>query len=141
MRIYLRQRIEKEIVNVIQNENLRLIGLTSSKNFLNKLIPSNILSYYKKAIAEQYSGEEYDVNDAAIYTAIANHAIRTMISVIEVEKIYSGDPAMYKWKYFKNEKLPENVQESLKGTMEIDGYDKEGNPAKQKVEVKVSALN
>ena len=35
------------------------------------------------------------------YSLMANHVVNTMTSVIEFEKVFSSDPAFYKWKDIK----------------------------------------
>lgn len=40
--------------------------------------------------------------DALILSVIGNYTVQSIISIIEIEKVYSGDPAFYKWKYAKS---------------------------------------
>jgi hypothetical protein len=43
-----------------------------------------------------------DKSDALVLSVIGNYTVQSMISIIEIEKVYSGDPAFYKWKYSKS---------------------------------------
>ena len=66
-------------------------------------IPSEFLQKYIDMLTERgaaaggvaYSSDE--ASQMAYYSLMANYAINTVISTIEFEKIFSGDPAFYKW--------------------------------------------
>jgi hypothetical protein len=68
-------------------------------------IPADVLNSYKDMFQkggvmstmvdvyqDRYSAENF------VLSAMANNTINTMTSIIEFEKIFSGDPACYKWK-------------------------------------------
>lgn len=70
-------------------------------------IPEHMLDRYTKKLQERelsrnvggtYSEGAYDIRHNAFYNIISNYVLNSAISTIEVEKIYSGDPAFYKWK-------------------------------------------
>ena len=72
----------------------------------NKLIPDNILHKKKGGETnEEKQSIEDTVTDKGVenyeqdlvYSAIACHALNTAMSVIEIEKCFTGDPALYKW--------------------------------------------
>ena len=77
-------------------------------------IPKQLLSTYLKKMqdlgivkgASIYSKAKTEKNkyaeQQATYSLLANHIINTILSVMEVEKVYSGDPAQYKYKINKN---------------------------------------
>ena len=75
-------------------------------------IPSDVLNSYKDMFQkggvmstmvdvyqDRYSAENF------VLSAMANNTINTMTSIIEFEKIFSGDPACYKWKNQKESTL------------------------------------
>lgn len=83
----------------------------------NRAIPNQLVSEYaerfktvgiepetQKAIkissATAYSRN--DKSDALVLSVIGNYTVQSIISVMEIEKVYSGDPAFYKWKYAKS---------------------------------------
>ena len=66
---------------------------------------------------------------------MANHVIREIMSIIEVEKIFSGDPAMYKWIEYKSKDLPESVIESVTKTETIKTIDSKGKVSDKNVKI------
>ena len=66
-----------------------------------------MISHYRTLLKSNSNVEaSRKINDAnAIFSLIANHVARTMISVIETEKVFTGDSAFYIWKYYKNSEL------------------------------------
>lgn len=82
----------------------------------NRAIPNQLMSEYaerfkmigidpvtQKAlkISSASSYGRGDKSDALVLSVIGNYTLQSMISIIEIEKVYSGDPAFYKWKYAK----------------------------------------
>lgn len=67
---------------------------TSTGNYYSDGIPKQLLAPYFEKL--QSYGFSFDVEDSAVFSLIANNFVNTMASVIEVEKIFSGDPAFYK---------------------------------------------
>lgn len=73
-------------------------------------IPKQLLTPYLKKLqdlgmvkgAAIYSKAKNEKNkyaeQQATYSLLANHTINTILSIMEVEKVYSGDPAQYKYK-------------------------------------------
>lgn len=57
-----------------------------------KKLPITAASSYMKS----------DKSDALILSVIGNYTVQSIISIIEIEKVYAGDPAFYKWSYSKS---------------------------------------
>lgn len=89
--------------------NRGILGF-SNGGFTNKLIPYNILSYYKKAAnTKLYSPNETSIlNEDILYSIIGSHVANSALSIIEVEKCFTGDPAYYKWKKFDKKVIDDN---------------------------------
>ena len=91
--------------------------------YMNRAIPKQLISEY----ADKYNaklttydfGAEGDVNklklldtmrmkqEDILLSIIGNYTAQSMISIIEVEKVFSGDPAFYKWNYSKKKEQRE----------------------------------
>lgn len=73
-------------------------------------VPNSMISHYRTLLKSNSNVEaSRKINDAnAIFSLIANHVSRTMMSVIETEKVFTGDSAFYKWKYYTDLEL-ENI--------------------------------
>ena len=79
----------------------------NDKKYYPQSIPSYILNYYAKIFDKNgYGFQSYaygNGHDADyLLSAIGSHVASTMLSIIETEKIFTGDPAFYKWKYLEN---------------------------------------
>lgn len=86
-------------------------------------IPEHMLNRYAEALQERglsrnsgnaYDEGSYDIAHNMFYNIISNYVLNSFISTIETEKIYSGDPAFYKWK--KNQEQP-SVQVTFSHTI------------------------
>nr|UWD64474.1 MAG: hypothetical protein [Bacteriophage sp.] len=75
----------------------------SNGEYVNKLIPSNIFDYYKSELdSSMYTSEESGLkNQDILFSVIGSHVANQAISIMEVEKCFTGDPAYYKWKKSK----------------------------------------
>ena len=105
-------RVHDEFLKLsdINNSSLKLLK-RDGKRFKNVGIPKFMIDYYAKKISEKYPDiSEDNLEHAALVSLITNHVARTEMSIIEVEKIFTGDPAMYKWKNLGFDSLPVNVQ-------------------------------
>ena len=86
-------------------------------HWTNRSIPNQLLSEYAKKfekvginpatgkklpITAASSYSKNDKSDALVLSVIGNYTVQSIISIIEIEKVYSGDPAFYKWKYSKS---------------------------------------
>jgi len=78
------------------------------------------LDRYTKQLAKSKlvsSDDTYDnmyAKPHALFSLIANHVANTAISVMEVEKIITGDPALYKWSKSKT-KQKTNISFTVNG--------------------------
>lgn len=114
-------KVRQELDTLATDENLQLIVKTNN-GYLNNGLPKDILKYYQNQITDQYGTvDDVTLEGSAVYSAIANHVLRTMMSIIEVEKIFTGDPAMYKWITYKDKQLSKTTKDSL--TKEVKLYD------------------
>lgn len=101
-------------------------------------VPQAMLKRYMDALQKSghargnfggpYDGSATDVAQHALFSLIANHVANTAVSVIELEKVFTGDPACYK--YSDNKTEGEETQ-----TINIEYVTKDGKTAKAKVEV------
>lgn len=75
-----------------------IVGFENNR-FYNKLIPYNIRKEYEgKMNSKMYSSQEASqLNEDILYSIIGSHVANSALSIIEVEKCFSGDPAYYKW--------------------------------------------
>lgn len=92
-----------------EDSALHLIKINPyNKQYIPDGIPVQFLEPYMKELRSQgyagtgtiygQGGEQGDVGVTnALYSLIANYVVNCATSVIEVEKIFSGDPAFYKW--------------------------------------------
>jgi hypothetical protein len=98
--------------------------------YVPKGIPEQLLNRYTKILQEaDYGsyGNAYDSEDLlhhALFSLIGSHVANTAVSIIEVEKIFSGDPAFYKKKALKS-----------KSKITIDYQFESGEIASEEVEV------
>ena len=96
------KRVDTEI-KFLKDNNIILNN--DSENLINKLLPNNLLNRYIK----EFTLTEPDNilrQSKAIYSLIANHTVNSMMSVKEIEMLFTGDPAYYKWtRLNKNSRL------------------------------------
>lgn len=104
--------INKKLVSQTEQELFRIsrpgspLQIVEFKNgqYIPKGIPEQLLNRYTKVLQEAgYGsfGDAYDSEDLlphALFSLIGSHVANTATSIIEVEKIFSGDPAFYKKK-------------------------------------------
>lgn len=81
-----------------------IIKKYANGEYENLLIPSNMLDDYHERSRSLLNGDSSKRSKpAALYSLIANHVANQMVSIIEVEKAFVGDPAYYKWKRDKKQ--------------------------------------
>ena len=81
-----------------------IIKKYANGEYENLLIPSNMLDDYHERSRSLPNGDSSKRSKpAALYSLIANHVANQMVSIIEVEKAFVGDPAYYKWKRDKKQ--------------------------------------
>lgn len=100
-------RVDDTIAALTVDTDYRL-GYMLNGQFHPDAIPSHILNWYGKefskhnvSVSPRAYSDNRMINNLGL-SAIANHTAATMISIIELEKVFSGDPAFYKWKYQKS---------------------------------------
>ena len=92
----LSRRVSKELEYCI---NKGIIDIKGAGQFANKLLDDRII----KNRAAHYTRLGYkDGNHMAIMDMIAQYVTNTIISVNEVERVFNGNPAFYKWIYDEN---------------------------------------
>ena len=119
MNSVLLENVRAEIQMLGTDDNIKLFTIVNnqtgemqnniSKNgkLVGGRVPNSMISHYRTLLKSNSNVEaSRKINDAnAIFSLIANHVARTMISVIETEKVFTGDSAFYIWKYYKNSEL------------------------------------
>lgn len=105
------ERVDSDLKTLTSNVDYRL-GFMDGDKFVPDAIPSFILKKYQDMFAkagEKVGRKPYsDKRMLSNYglSAVANHVISTWISIVELEKVFSGDPANYKYNYYTNGKTP-----------------------------------
>ena len=119
------EKVRSELDTLSTDENIHLISHVDN-HYINNGLPNDILKRYQNQIKSQYGEiDESTLRDSAIYSAIANHTLRTIMSIIEVEKIFTGDPAMYKWISYKDKQLSETTKKHLTREVTLEDGSKE----------------
>ena len=91
----IKEAINDLLVDYVNNEISKAIELgVIGEDLSNKYIPINFVEEFEKISSKTDSRDK--VTDV-IYSIIASHAINSAISTIEIEKCFTGDPALYKW--------------------------------------------
>lgn len=139
---WLFNKVDTEISKMTKDTPYKL-GYLADGIFVPDAIPSHILGIYQKKFAEAgistsknpYRDSKMTYNYAL--SAIANHVASSMISIIEIEKVFSGDPAFYKYKYQKG-------KQAIPVTFEVNGktrtYEIETRLIKEKDTDKIKRL-
>lgn len=97
-----------DTISALTSDTDYKLGFMLDGQFHPDAIPSHILNWYGKefskhnvSVSPRAYSDNRMINNLGL-SAIANHTAATMISIIELEKVFSGDPAFYKWKYQKS---------------------------------------
>lgn len=97
-----------DTISALTSDTDYKLGFMLDGQFHPDAIPSHILNWYGKefskhnvSVSPRAYSDNRMINNLGL-SAIANHTVATMISIIELEKVFSGDPAFYKWKYQKS---------------------------------------
>lgn len=92
----IKEAINDLLVDYVNNEISKAIELgVIGEDLSNKYIPINFVEEFEKISSKT---DSRDKGTDVIYSIIASHAINSAISTIEIEKCFTGDPALYKWK-------------------------------------------
>ena len=91
----IKEAINNLLVDYVNNEISKAIELgVIGEDLSNKYIPINFVEEFEKISSKT---DSRDKGTDVIYSIIASHAINSAISTIEIEKCFTGDPALYKW--------------------------------------------
>lgn len=91
----IKEAINDLLVDYVNNEISKAIELgVTGEDLSNKYIPINFVEEFEKISSKT---DSRDKGTDVIYSIIASHAINSAISTIEIEKCFTGDPALYKW--------------------------------------------
>lgn len=91
----IKEAINDLLVDYVNNEISKAIELgVIGEGLSNKYIPINFVEEFEKISSKT---DSRDKGTDVIYSIIASHAINSAISTIEIEKCFTGDPALYKW--------------------------------------------
>lgn len=91
----IKEAINDLLVGYVNNEISKAVELgVIGEDLSNKYIPINFVKEFKKISSKT---DSRDKGTDVIYSIIASHAINSAISTIEIEKCFTGDPALYKW--------------------------------------------
>ena len=90
----IKEAINDLLVDYVNNEISKAIELgVIGEDLSNKYIPINFVEEFEKISSKT---DSRDKGTDVIYSIIASHAINSAISTIEIEKCFTGDPALYK---------------------------------------------
>lgn len=91
----IKEAINDLLIDYVNSEISKAVELgVINEDLSNKYLPVNFIEEFEKI------GSKTDSRDKGIdviYSIIASHAINSAISTIEIEKCFTGDPALYKW--------------------------------------------
>ena len=91
----IKEAINDLLVGYVNNEISKAVELgVIGEDLSNKYIPINFVEEFEKISSKT---DSRDKGTDVIYSIIASHAINSAISTIEIEKCFTGDPALYKW--------------------------------------------
>lgn len=114
-----KEAINSWIMNLVEHEidaaseetsPLRIIKKDKRGNLNNYAVPQEIIDKYKKKVKDQGFDSKIkgkDEETAVLYSIIANYTVNSMMSIIEFEKVFAGDPAWYKTKNYKEQRKVE----------------------------------
>jgi len=102
------RQTDEELYRLATDESLKLVYFDpNTRRYKPQGIPSQLLQRYGDRLqkAELINGkytpysklnDDYDAD--ALYSLVANHVANYATSIIEIEKVFMGDPAYYKYK-------------------------------------------
>lgn len=91
----IKEAINDLLVGYVNNEISKAVELgVIGEDLSNKYIPINFVEEFEKISSKT---DSRDKGTDVIYSIIASHAINSAISTIEIEKCFTGDPALYIW--------------------------------------------
>ena len=97
----LQDKVQEELQFLVDKG---MIKRTATGNYENLLLPEDMVKEYEEKSKSLPSGDSSKRSKyASLYSLVANHVVNQMASIIEVEKVFVGDPAYYKWKRDKKQ--------------------------------------
>lgn len=100
-------RLTQQELNILSEPNspYKLVDKTKNGMYIPNGIPVQLIRKYAKKISKAITGEEVKLDTTkgkdkylmqdALFSLIANYVANSIISTIEFEKVFSGDPAFY----------------------------------------------
>ena len=114
---FLNTLVDSELSELAKPGIINMVERLEDGRFKARAIPYQILDWYANKYFERgyldykespYSGDD-DIDADLTLSAITNNVLGSMMSVIEMEKVFSGDPAFYKWKYKEKKGTKERI--------------------------------
>lgn len=139
--------VDDELENLSKENGIyqpiNIVNKNGDGTYSSKAIPNDILKYYSKQLekagytfAGDYNTTPYtkgNVNLADMtLSAIASHVASYMISVIETEKVFTGDPSWYKYKSTKTGQIVTMTDDNGTFKVKVDNvFDKHADKIKR----------
>lgn len=114
---FLNTLVDSELSELAKPGSINMVERLEDGRYKARAIPYQILDWYANKYFERgyldykespYSGDDNIDSDLTL-SAITNNVLGSMMSVIEMEKVFSGDPAFYKWKYKEKKGTKERI--------------------------------
>ena len=112
----IQKMVEDEIAELSKEGNLNLGKLDQDGRFIPTKIPTQLLELYANRFKElglfdgYFNTQDTESLKNFALSLITNNVLSSIISVIEVEKVFAGDPAFYKLFSTKQEVIGEDGQ-------------------------------
>lgn len=125
---YLNGIVDSELSELSKPGSINMVDRMEDGRFKARAIPYQILDWYSNQYYEKgysdykespYSGDD-NIDADLTLSAITNNVLGSMMSVIEMEKVFSGDPAFYKWKYKQKKGTKERVTRSVSANVQFE---------------------
>ena len=120
--------VDEQLEKVCNPESQYQLGAYNEQQgvYLPLAIPEQMLQKYADDLAELelgqeasvYSSGDVDLQANSFYSLIANTVLNTMVSVIEDEKIFSGDPALFKYSKKESVKITDTFEFNVGGIVD-----------------------
>lgn len=139
--------VDDELENLSKENGIyqpiNIVNKNGDGTYSSKAIPNDILKYYSKQLekagytfAGDYNTTPYakgNVNLADMtLSAVASHVASYIISVIETEKVFTGDPSWYKYKSTKTGQIVTITDDNGTFKAKVDNvYDKHADKIKR----------
>ena len=100
----------KTDINEAQTRRAEFVEEVNKKNIPETEKQKEIARYDNKNL-----NDVWQLHTDAVLSAVANYVVGQIISIIEVEKVFAGDPAFYKYKYLKDAKQTYTMKNPVSG--------------------------